>query len=367
MMKEFRWENFTINLQMFAEKTEKPTAKRRQEAAQKGQIAKSPEINSVVVLLATFLVIKALTPYMIDEWTALTGNLYEMLTRNNFAIDYHVLQTIFLTVMLSTVKILGPILAVAMFGGLAATYMQVGLRFDVSALKINLDNLNPIAGIKRMFSPQSLAELIKSIIKVAVIGYVAYSEYSKQLMIFSRLSDMNLQASSAFIGNVTLNVVFKIIFWLMVLAVADYIYQKWQLERQLRMSKEEIKDEFKQQEGDPQFKAKIKQKQRQMSMARMMQVLPKADVVITNPTHFAVALQYDAAIMSAPVVIAKGQDRIALKIKDVAREHNIVVVENKPLAQSLFHGTEIGDVIPADLFQAVAEVLAFVYKLKGKI
>jgi flagellar biosynthetic protein FlhB len=178
---------------------------------------------------------------------------------------------------------------------------------------------------------------------------------------------MNLRASSAFIGQVTMNVVLKVVVWLIIVAIADYAFQKWRTEKRLRMEKQEIKDEYKQTEGDPKVKAAIRRKQAQMSMMRMMQVLPKADVVITNPTHFAVALRYDAEISPAPVVIAKGQDRMAEKIREVAREHNIVIVENKPLAQSLYFGTDIGDTVPEELYQAVAEVLAFVYKLKGKI
>lgn len=366
-MEDFRLHQLTIDLQLFAEKTEKPTPKRREKAAQKGQIAKSAEINSVVVLLATFLAFKFFTPYMIDEWTALTSYLYQTFAQQNITIDYRTLQTMFIMVTISSTKILAPIMGGALVAGLAASYFQVGFRFDAEALTFKFENINPINGFKRMFSAQSLAELVKSIIKLAIVGYIVYSEYTKQMMAFTQLADMSLRASSAFIGTVTLNVIFKVVVWLVILAVADYIFQKLQLEKQLRMSKEEIKEEYKQTEGDPQLKSKIKQKQRQMSMARMMQVLPRADVVITNPTHFAVALQYDASTMSAPMVIAKGQDRMAQRIKEAAKEHNIVIVENKPLAQSLFASTEIGDAVPVELFQAVAEVLAFVYKLKGKI
>lgn len=366
-MEDFRLISMKINLQLFAEKTEKPTPKRREKAAQKGQIAKSAEINSVVVLMVTFLAVKLFTPYMINEWTALTGQLYQTFSQHNFSIDYRTLHTIFVMVLLSSTKILAPIMGGALFSGLAASYFQVGFRFDTEAVAMKFENINPVAGFKRIFSMQSLAELVKSIIKLIIVGYIAYSEYTKELMNFTRLSDMSLQASAVYIGTVTLNVVFKVVVWLIVLAVADYIFQKFQLEKQLRMSKEEVKEEYKTTEGDPQLKSRIKQKQRQMSMARMMQVLPRADVVITNPTHFAVALQYDSGTMTAPMIIAKGQDRMAERIKEAARENNIVIVENKPLAQSLFHSTEIGDTVPAELFQAVAEVLAFVYKLKGKI
>ncbi|MDT3699260.1 MAG: flagellar biosynthesis protein FlhB [Thermincola sp.] len=364
---DFRQRYITIDLQLFAEKTEKPTPKKRQQAAQKGQIAQSTEINSVVVLLATFMVIKLFTPYMIGVWTSLTSSLFQVFTRENFIIDYHTLQTMFFLVLVAITKILAPIMGGALVSGLAASFLQTGFRINPEAIAFKLENINPISGLKRIFSAQSLAELVKSIIKLIIVGYIVYSEYTKEIMNFTRLSDMSLQASAAFIGNVTLNVVFKVIVWLAILAVADYIFQRLQMEKRLKMSKQEIKDEYKQSEGDPLLKSKIKQKQKQISMARMMQVLPKADVVITNPTHFAVALQYDADTMAAPLIIAKGQDYMAQRIRATAREHNIVVVENKPLAQSLYHSTEIGDAVPPELFQAVAEVLAFVYKLKGKI
>lgn len=366
-MEELRTNRLKVDLQLFAEKTEKPTPKKKSKAASRGQLARSPEINSVIVLLAAFLAIKSFTPYIIGEWTELTARLYKMMSQGSFNLDYRALQAMFILVTLSTSKMLAPIIGGALVGGLASTYMQVGFRFDMSAVKFNLENINPVAGLKRLFSPQSLAELVKSVLKMMIIGYVVYVEFKKEFLGFSRLTDMNLQASGSYVGQVTLNLVWKVILWLVILAAADYIFQKWRTGKQLMMSKEEVKEEHKQAEGDPQVKAKIRQKQRQLSMARMMQVLPKADVVITNPTHFAVALRYDSQTMNAPVVIAKGQDRIALRIKEVAREHGVVTVENKPLAQSLFYSTEIGDAIPEDLFQAVAEVLAFVYKLKGKI
>ncbi len=366
-MEDFCLKNLNINLQLFAEKTEKPTPKRRQKAAKQGQVVRSPEINSVVVLLAAFLAIKAFTPHMIQEWTALTNNLFKEFGKGDFNLNYYTLQSIFLMVTVSSAKILAPVVGGAMLAGVAATLIQAGFHFNVSIIKFDFNNINPVAGLKRIFSVYSLAELVKAVLKVIIVGYVAYSEYMKEFNNFPRLSDMSLTASSAYIGQVTLNVVFKIIVWLVALAVADYIFQRRRHEKQIMMSKEEVKEEYKETEGDPQIKGKIRQKQRQMSLARMMQVLPKADVVITNPTHFAVALQYDSSRMSAPVVIAKGQDRIAQKIKEVAKEHNIVVVENPPLAQSLFHSAEIGDTIPPELYQAVAEVLAFVYKLKGKI
>ncbi len=366
-MEGIRLENLNINLQLFAEKTEKPTPRRRRKAAEKGQVVRSPEINSVLVLLAAFLAIKALTPYMIQEWTDLTNNLFKEFGKGHFNLNYHTVQKIFLMVIVSTSKILAPIVGGAMLAGVAATLLQAGFHFNVSIIKFDLNNINPISGLKRIFSAYSLAELVKSILKVLIVGYVAYSEYMKEFPNFSRLVDMNLRASCAYVGQVTLNMVFKIILWLVALAGADYFFQRWRHEKQIMMSKQELKEEHKEIEGDPLIKGKVKQKQRQMSMARMMQVLPKADVIITNPTHYAVALEYDSQRMFAPTVIAKGQDRMAQKIKEVAKEHNIVTVENPPLAQSLYYSAEIGDMVPPELYQAVAEVLAFVYKLKGKI
>lgn len=358
---------FKINLQLFAEKTEKATQKHKEQAVQKGQIARSPELNSVLVLLTAFLGIKIFTPIIIDEWGALVANLYSIFAKPDFNLEYKTLESIFIVVIISTSKILVPIVGGALLAGMLASYIQVGFKFNMSMIKFDLNHINPISGIKRIFSMTALAELVKSLFKLFIVGYISYSEYIKEFNNFARLSDMSIMASSAFLGKVILNMVFKIIMWLAVLAVADIVFQRWKYERDLMMSKQEVKDEFKQQEGDPQLKGKIKQKQRQMAMSRMMQSVPKADVVITNPTHFAVALQYDSKIMNAPMVVAKGQDRIALRIKEIARENNVVVVENKPLAQALFHNSEIGKTIPADLFQAVAEVLAFVYKLKRKI
>ncbi|WP_418790224.1 flagellar biosynthesis protein FlhB [Phosphitispora sp. TUW77] len=366
-MEQLRLHGFRINLQLFAEKTEKPTVKRRQEAAKKGQIAKSSEINSVLVLLAGFLGVKFLAPGFADGWSVLTSDIFKLFGQKDFMIDYRVLQSILMMVMVFSAKILVPIVGGCLVAGLTASVVQTGFRFDVASVKFDLKNIDPVQGLKRIFSLQSLAELVKSIFKVLLVGYIAYIEVMKEFMNFSGLSEMNLRASTAFIGTVVLRVVFKIILWLVIIAIIDYIFQKWRNEKKMMMEKYEVKQEYKQVEGDPQIKGKIKQKQRQMSMMRMMQALPKADVVITNPTHFAVALQYDPATMLAPTVIAKGQDRIALKIRETAKEHDIVIVENKPLAQSLYFATEIGDAVPADLYQAVAEVLAFVYKLKGKI
>lgn len=292
---------------------------------------------------------------------------FKQFGNKGFELDMVNLQAIFIVIVLATSKALLPVVGFAMLGGLIASYAQVGFLFTVEPMAFKFERINPVEGFKRLFSIRSFVEAMKSVAKILVIGYAAYSVYKSEFTRFPYLIDMDIRSSLAYLGQLILRLAFKVALYLIILAVIDYLYQRWQHNKSLKMEKQEVKDEFKQQEGDPQIRSKIKQKQREVSMRRMMQELPKADVVITNPTHFAVALKYDAAVMSAPTVIAKGQDRIALKIKELATEHNITIVENKPLAQALYKTTEIGDIIPADLYQAAAEVLAFVYKLKGKI
>jgi len=330
-------------------------------------VLKSPEVNSVVILILSFLALKYFAPYMFDQMADVLRYTFKQFGDKNFELNFVNLQAIFIAVVLAACKALLPVVGFTMLGGLAASYAQVGFLFTTESMAFKFDRINPVAGLKRLFSLRGFVEALKSIVKILIIGYAAYSVYQTEISKFPYLIDMDIRSSLVYLGQLILRLAFKVALYLVILAIIDYLYQRWQHEKSLKMEKQEIKDEFKQQEGDPQIRGRIKQKQREVSMRRMMQELPRADVVITNPTHYAVALQYDAKTMSAPMVIAKGQDRLALKIKEVATEHNISIVENKPLAQSLYKTTEIGDIIPGDLFQAVAEVLAFVYKLRGKI
>jgi flagellar biosynthetic protein FlhB len=245
--------------------------------------------------------------------------------------------------------------------------LQVGTLFTLEPLKMKLDKLNPIQGAKRLFSLKSLVELAKSLIKISVGILVAYNLLWGVKEELLKLSQTSIEAALAFTAHEVVKLGLYIGVLYIVLAVLDYMYQRYEYEKSLRMSKQDIKDELKNTEGDPLIKGKIKEKQRQMAMRRMMQELPKADVVITNPTHFAVAIKYDSASMTAPTVIAKGQDYLALKIKEIAKKHRIVTMENKPLARALYSQVEIGQQIPEELFKAVAEVLAYVYKLQGKV
>lgn len=354
-----------LNLQLFAgEKTEEATPKRKEEARKKGQVVKSQEFNSAVVLLAGFSALGIFGPFIYEQMARFTTLLLGTLYREDLTVNS--LAALFQQASVVTIYAALPVVGATLLAGVVANFAQVGVLFSTEALAVKLERLNPIEGLKRMFSFRSLAEMIKSIAKVAMVGFLAYSTISANFDTFPKMIDMSISASCAFLGSLAIQIGLEAAVLLLALAIMDYIYQRYEHNKSLKMSKEDIKEEYKQMEGNPQIKGKIKEKMRKMSMQRMMQEIPKADVVITNPTHFAIALQYDGESMSAPIVLAKGQDLVAQRIKDIAREHDITMVENRPLAQALFKATDVGDIVPPDLFQAVAEVLAFVYRLKGK-
>lgn len=354
-----------IDLQLFSgEKTEDATPKKREEARKKGQIARSVEVNSVLVLFAVFTGFKLYGPYVYEQASLFLQTWFVNLTLQDITIE--TTYRLFLACTLIFAKIMLPIMGTALLMGLAANYMQVGFLFTTETLNFNLNAINPISGFQRIFSKRALADLVKSLVKIGLVGYIAYGFIVDQIAILPTMMQSDLRNVFSYVGQMTFTLVVKIGFVLAILAFMDFLYQQWEYSQNLKMSKQEIKDEYKQIEGDPKVKAKIKERQRMMAMQRMMQDIPKADVIITNPTHFAIALKYDIKTMGAPVVIAKGQDLIAKRIKEIAGEHGITIVENKPLAQTLFKTTEIGSVIPADLYQAVAEVLAYVYRLKRK-
>jgi flagellar biosynthetic protein FlhB len=356
---------YYLNLQLFAgEKTEKATPKRRQEARKKGQVLKSTEVNSVIILFAAFMLLKLLLPVMLQQIETFIYNLWTTTLIDNITIVS--ITPILISLIFLFFKLLLPFLLIIMVAGVMANLVQVGFLFTTETLQLKLSRLNPVEGFKRIFSKKAIAELLKSLGKIGLIGYIAYINIKNKVNSFPYLMDMELKAIIGFIGDILFTILWKVTLVLAFLALLDYLYQKYEYETNLKMSKQEIKDEYKNIEGDPQIKGKIKEKQRQMALNRMMQEVPKADVVITNPTHFAVALKYDAKNMDAPIVIAKGQDLVALRIKDIAQKTGVITVENKPLAQVLFHNVDINEQIPEDLFQAVAEILAFVYRLKQK-
>jgi flagellar biosynthetic protein FlhB len=262
--------------------------------------------------------------------------------------------------------IAGPILLVAMVAGYAANVLQIGFLVTSESLKFDLNRLNPLKGLKRIFSLRAIVELLKTILKTCLVGFVAFYFLYQQLPQFAVMMDYTIAQSLYIMGKITNTTVWRILAVLIVIAIADYAFQYYDYEKSLRMSKQEIKEEFKTIEGDPHVKAEIKARQRQLASRRMMQEVPEATVVITNPTHYAIALKYNDS-MSAPTLVAKGKDYLAQKIKELAIEHDIVIVENKELARTLYREVEIGMPIPVELYKAVAEVLAYVYKLKGRI
>jgi flagellar biosynthetic protein FlhB len=261
---------------------------------------------------------------------------------------------------------MAPVAMAAVAMGFMMSSVQVGFVLSPQALAPNLAKLNPVAGLSRMVSARSLVELIKSIAKVAIVGYVGYRSVAGEYQNLFRMADMDAASMLAYVGGLTFSIGIKTGLILIVLGVADYLYQRFEYEKSIRMSKEELRQEAKEYDGDPLIRSRIRAKQREMSMARMMQAVPKADVVITNPTHYAVALEYDQDSMDAPTVVAKGKDLIALRIKEVAKEHGVHIVENKPLAQTLYSAVETGSQIPVELYKAVAEVLAYVYQMNRK-
>lgn len=354
---------YGIDLQLFSgEKTEEPTPKRLQEARQKGQVARSTEINSVLVLIGVFIGLKVFGTYLYQETSTFMRTWFMQAAGQDLTIA--ITYRLFLAATLVFIKLVLPIMATALIVGLIANFLQVGILFSTEALRINLNAINPLTGFQRIFSKRAIAELLKSVVKIGVVGYVAYKFILEQMYVLPTLMQYDLHNSLAKAGDLTFTLAMKIALVLGIMAVFDFAYQRWEYNQNLKMSKQEIKDEHKLSEGDPKIKAKIKERQRMMAMRRMMQEVPKADVVITNPTHFAVALKYDMKTMGAPIMIAKGQDLTARRIREIALENGVTVVENKPLAQTLFKTTEIGDVIPAELYQAVAEVLAYVYRIK---
>ena len=355
--------SFTFDLQLFAgEKTEEPTAKRKADARKKGQVGRSQEISAAFVLLAGFLAMKVLGSSIYEEIVNYTVYIFGHLNQD---MNTESVTQIFLGVMEVLARTALPIMLIIMIVGVAINIAQVGIAFTTEPLEFKLDNLNPITGFGRIFSKRSLVELVKSVLKIIIIGFFIYHYLADEVLQMPKLIYLDLHASMERISKIIMDLAFEICGVFLILAVLDFGYQKWQTLQDLKMSKEDVKEEMKQSEGDPQIKGKIRQKQRQMAMQRMMQEVPKADVIVTNPTHFAVALQYSAG-MRAPIVVAKGQDLVAQKIKAVAREAGVVIVENRPLARALYASVQIGDIVPQTLYKSVAEVLAYVYRLKKK-
>jgi flagellar biosynthetic protein FlhB len=347
------------------DRTEHATGKRRQEARKRGQVALSREIPSTLILMTMLGVFTFSGGAVMDRLTAFMAGTFANLHTARLqslsdagALAYDLLITVLL--------LLWPICLPLVVAGVAGNIAQIGLEFHAESMAPKFSKLNPASGLKRLASLRGLVELVKSILKLVFVGLIAGGVVSGYLAEFPSLVRLDLWGIWEFTQAGAFKIILYVSLALVLLAVLDFAYQRWQYEQSLKMTKQEVKDERKQSEGDPQVKARIRSLQRQAAYQRMMTEVPKADVVITNPTHLAIALRFDPSEMAAPRVVAKGADFLAERIREVAREHRVPLVENKPLAQALHKTADIGDYVPVDLYRAVAEVLAYVYRLKGK-
>jgi len=351
-----------LDIQFFAgEKTEKATPKKRQDERKKGKVAKSQDVNTAILLLFSFSILFIFGGMMKNSMTTLYRQTFTEFI--NWDLTDNSVHQIFTGVSLEVAKMLAPIVLIVIVAGLASNFMQIGFMFTTEPLKFDLKKIDPIQGAKRIFSIRALVELLKSLLKITLIAVVTFAIiwiYKDQMMM---MAFKDIEGSLSFFGKTTIIMGISATLVLLFLAIFDYAYQRYDFEKNMRMSKQDIKDEHKNIEGDPLIKSKIKEKQRQMAMRRMMSEVPSADVVITNPTHYAIAIKYDEDKAIAPYIVAKGTDQIAFKIKEIAKKHDVVTVENRPLARSLYSETEIGDLVPEEFFKAIAEILAYVYRL----
>lgn len=354
-----------MDLQFFAgEKTEKATPKKRQDERRKGKVAKSQDINTAILLFFTFftllifgnLILETMLEFFIGAFTELI----------HWDVTQESVATVFNQAAIEAAKMLAPIMIMAIIAGFASNLLQVGFLFSTEPLKFDLKRIDPIQGAKRIFSIRALVELLKSFFKIALIGGVTFAIIwaFKDNVLMTMFT--NAESALALFGRITIIMALSATGALFLLAILDYLYQRYDFEKNMRMSKQDIKDEYKNMEGDPLIKSKIKEKQRMMATSRMMAEVPEADVVITNPTHYAVALTYNEESASAPYVVAKGVEQTALKIREVAKANDVATVEDRPLARSLYAAVEIGETIPEEYYQAVAEILAYIYRLENK-
>lgn len=363
-----------LNLQWFAdgeggEKTEPATQKKLEDARKEGKVAKSKDLTQAFELVVLFLLLKVFIGYvgerMVNLFDATIGRMAEFYQVNQIGVSIQAVSNLITSAILEMLLIVWPFFVFGFVITFLVTIYQVGWKVSGKPMQPKLSKFNPINGFKRIISKDSLFELLKSIIKVVVIIYIAYTSIKDEANNLFVLYEISINQAVALVGEIIIDVGLKISIIYVVVGLGDYIYQRFKFNNEMKMTKQEVKDEYKNTEGDPQIKGRIRQKMREVSQRRMMQDVPKADVVITNPTHFAVAIKYDAEVSKAPVVVAKGEDFLAQKIKEVAKENHVEIVENKPLARMLYHNVDIGSEIPPELYQAVAEVLAMVYHMKN--
>lgn len=346
------------------ERTEEPTPQRREDFRKRGQVAQTKELSSVFLLFSAALMIWLMSRFFFQQIGEIFAQTYgDGLVTSVRTGDWKHLAG-FAFVRLGF--ILAPAMGVFWIIGMLGTVVQVGFLHNEDALQIKWERLDPVEGFGRMFSLRAVVEGIKAVIKMMVILTIAYFLLKDQFSVLPTLMSYSTSQIMSFLGALMIRLMLGVGVFMFCLAAFDYLYQRWDLEKQMRMTKQEIKEEVKSREGDPLIKARIKRVQRELASKRMMEEVPKADVIVTNPTHIAIALKYDDT-MVAPTIIAKGADLIAERIRELAREHSIPIVENKPLARTMFKTLKIGQAIPRELYTAVAEVLSYVFRLRKKV
>ncbi len=363
-----------LNLQLFAkegpggEKTEPATDKKLDDARKEGQVAKSKELGQAFTLLALFIILKiwagTIGHNFMNSFRINYSRMNEMTTLVNGQIsvkDFCRLLNINITQMALMVA---PVFLAGFIIAIVVEIFQVKWKPTAKPLQPKFSKINPISGFKRIFSVEKLLDLLKSLIKILLLGYLAYSTIRGQFAVLFSLFDMELISAVKIIGDIAINLGLKISAFYIVIGFADYGYQKWKFSEDMKMTKQEVKDEWKNAEGDPAIKGRQRQRMQEASRRRMMQAVPSADVVITNPTHFAVAIKYDVTVFDAPYIVAKGEDFLAARIKERAAEAGVEIVENKPLARMLYYNVDLGSPIPPELYQTVAEILAVIYNAR---
>lgn len=346
----------------FQEKTEPATPRRRQEARRKGEVAKSRELNSLLILLSGLLFLRFFGPGIFQGLSQISRYLWR--NASTFPVTLSEIPIHFSGGIVQVSQFLLPVVLGIMLIAIATNLMQVGFVFTTSSLAPDLNRINPVKGISNLFSKRALIRLLFSMLKIFIIGYIAYATIRAQLPQLFSLTGKSMEQIFLSLANLIYQLGLRCVLGLVPLVILDYIFQRWEHNQKLRMTRQEVREELKQTEGSPLLKSRIRSLQRQLAKQRMMQEVPQANVVITNPTQIAVALKYEREKMNAPVLVAKGARLIAERIKELARMHGIPLVENRWLAQALYKSVEMGEEVPIKFYQAIAEVLAYVYRLK---
>ena len=345
------------------EKTEKATPKRRSDERKKGNVMMSRDVVAVATLLGSLVMLRAMSGVVMQRAEDILYTCFDYIGRSYAGFLPTIGRELALKCLTAIAVVAGPFLLVTLILSVVATFAQTRMLVTTEPLKPKLSKLNPLSGFKRLFSLNSVVELIKNLIKISILLYLIYDYFTTVVVSFGRFLDMELNQAAEILFEDIFQLVLRVVVAFTAVAFFDYLYQRWEYERKLRMSKQEIKEEYKQMEGDPKVKGKIKEIQRQRARERMMQQVPGADVVIRNPTHVSIALRYKPEKDNAPVVVAKGLDELALRIVKVAEENHVAVVENVQLARSLYAAIDLGREITPDFYGPVAEILVYVLKM----